>query len=140
MRPPRCAALRQLVRGPLAEGYAEAFCWALDSDEVRAEKVRAAYTRPEPEIRDFFDLQLLADGGADFASTAFIQLVDRKLAEVKRGPLAGMPPSFGLSPAQRAQLSGPGLKRLTSVIRADAPRFDLERTLRQFDSLWGKSR
>jgi hypothetical protein len=50
-----------------------------------------------------------------------------------------MPPSFGLTPAQRTHLTGDGLKRLTSVIRGDAAPFDLERLLARFDALWNKS-
>lgn len=49
--PPRRAQLRQLVSDPLAGDYSAAYCWALDADEARAEKVRAAFTREA--IRDF---------------------------------------------------------------------------------------
>jgi hypothetical protein len=129
-----------MLAGPLAAGYESAFCWALDADEVRAEKVRAAFTRPEPEIRDFYDLQLLLDTGADFVSPDFITLVDQKLAELDHVSLAQAKPSFGLTPEQRAHLKGPGLKRLESVMRLDAPRFDLEAVLDQFDRLWDKRR
>ncbi len=139
-RPPRRVPLRQILAGPLARGYEDAYCWALDFDELRAEKVRAAYTRPEPEIRDYYDLELLLDAGADFNSPAFVALVDEKLAEVDRGPLANEPASFGLTPEQRAHLMGPGWKRLASVMRAGAPRFDLESMLARFDALWGKTR
>jgi len=137
--PARRAALRQLLGGPLAEGYADAYCWALDSDEVRAEKVRAAFTREDPEIRDYFDLGLLAAGGADFTSASFVQLVDQKLAEMNRGSLRQMPPSFGLTAAQRQRLSGAGLVRLTSVLRTVEAPFDLDRVLAHFDSVWGKA-
>lgn len=138
LRPARRAHLQQLLRGPLAEGYSEAYCWALDDDEVRAEKVRAAYTRETPEIRDYFDLGLLAERGADFTSPSFVQLVDQKLAESKRGPLSQMPASFGLTPWQKTQLAGPGLIRLTSVRRTNESPFDLDRVLAHFDALWGK--
>ena len=53
-RPGRRAALNQLLGGPEAKDYADAFCFALDADEARAEKVRAPFTRRE--IRDFYDL------------------------------------------------------------------------------------
>ena len=139
LRPARRAALRQLLRGSLAEGYAGAYCWALDADEVRAEKVRAACTRDDPEIRDYYDLGLLADLGADFTSDSFIDLVDRKLAELKLGPLRHMPPSFGLSTPQRLRLAGPGMIRLTSVVRFTEVAFDLNRALTHFDAIWGKA-
>jgi len=76
---PRRAPLRQLLAGPLTEGYEAAFCWALAADEVRAEKIRAAYTREHRAIRDFYNLRLLAEADCDFASPAFIALVDQKL-------------------------------------------------------------
>jgi len=44
-RPGRRAALNQLLGGPEAKDYADAFCFALDADEARAEKVRAAFIR-----------------------------------------------------------------------------------------------
>jgi hypothetical protein len=50
-----------------------------------------------------------------------------------------MPSSFGLTPVQRAHLAGPGSKRLASVLRVDAPPFDLERVLKHFDALWNKT-
>ena len=139
LRPARRAHLQQLLRGPLAEGYSEAYCWALDADEVRAEKVRAAYTRETPEIRDYFDLGLLAERGADFTSPSFIQLVDEKLAESKRDSLSQLPPSFGLTPQQKTRIAGPGLIRLTSVRRTNEAPFDLDRVLAHFDALWGKT-
>lgn len=142
MRPtmlsPRRVPLQQLLKGPVSKGYMDAYCWALDYDEVRAEKVRAAYTRPDPEIRDYYDLDLLQKSGTDLTSLPFVDLVDRKLAELRTGPLAAMPRSFGLTAQQRGQLVGPGLKRLTSVIRSDAPPFDLDDVLARFDALWRK--
>jgi hypothetical protein len=140
VRPPRRTQLRTILAGPLARGYEDAFCWALHADEVRAEKVRAAFTREEPEIRDFYDLQLLLDTGADFVSGDFIELVDHKLAEVGHVPLDQSEASFGLRADQRARLGGPGLKRLESVMRLDAPRFNLEALFDHFDDLWGKGR
>ena len=140
LRPARRTPLRQLLRGILANGYSDAYCWALDADEVRAEKVRAAYTRHDPEIRDYFDLALLADRGADFTSESFIQLVDQKLAESRRESLAQMPPSFGLTATQREMLAGRGLIRLMSVLRTDEPPLDLESILERFDTIWNKTR
>ena len=61
LRPGRRADLRQLLDDPLIGDYSEAFCWALDADEARAEKVRAACTREA--IRDFYDLDRLLSAG-----------------------------------------------------------------------------
>jgi hypothetical protein len=54
LRSPRRAPLTQLLADPLAGNLSEAYCWALNADEARAEKVRAAFTREA--IRDFYDL------------------------------------------------------------------------------------
>jgi hypothetical protein len=124
----------------MAAPYMDAFCWALDADEVRAEKVRAAFTRIQPEIRDFYHLHLLLETGADLVSPEFVRLVDTKLAEVGHGPLARAEPSFGIIPDERARLTGQGMKRLEAVVRLDAPRFDIEDLLNLFDDLWGKQR
>ena len=83
----RKAALQQLLPAELVEGYKDAFCWALDFAEVRAEKVRAAFTREQPQIRDFYDLGLLARLGVDMDSEGFRKLVDAKLAELNAAPL-----------------------------------------------------
>jgi hypothetical protein len=44
--------LRQLLDDRLAGDVSEAKCFALDADEARAEKVRAAFTREA--VRDFY--------------------------------------------------------------------------------------
>jgi len=139
LRPARRAPMLTMLRRRLVEPYRDARCWALDADEVSAEKVRAAFTHQSPEIRDFYDLQLLRDSGADFASAEFVALVDKKLAEVGHVSLADAQPSFGLTAAQQRHLMGPGFKRLESVTRLDAPRFDLNALLVWFDELWGKA-
>jgi len=103
--------------------------------EVRAEKVRAAFTREEPQIRDFFDLGLLARSGADMDSKEFRKLVDAKLAELSAVPLAEQPASFGLSPARRKALQA-DQKLLQSVVRIDEPAFDLQTVLDYYNHLW----
>jgi predicted nucleotidyltransferase component of viral defense system len=138
LRSPRRVGLRQLLSGELAESYAGAYCWALDWDEVRAEKVRAALTRRPRAIRDFYDLGRLAELGGAMSSPAFVELVDRKLKEVGAAPLAEQPPSFGLTSAERRELSGPGLGDLIPVLRAGTGPFDLAAVLRHYDALWDK--
>lgn len=132
---PRKAHLLQLLPEDLLPGYAEAQCWALEFAEVRAEKVRAAFTREEPQIRDFFDLGLLARSGADMDSKEFRKLVDAKLAELSAVPLAEQPASFGLSPARRKALQA-DQKLLQSVVRIDEPAFDLQTVLDYYNHLW----
>ena len=133
----RRAPLLQLLPAALLPGYAEAYCWALAFAEVRAEKVRAAFTRAEPQIRDFFDLGLLARLGADMDSTKFRRLVDAKLAELAALALEAQPASFGLSPERRKALQR-DRKLLESVVRIDEPGFDLQFVLDHYNALWGK--
>jgi hypothetical protein len=118
--------------GPLAGGYR----WALGYDEVRAEKVRAAFTREEPAIRDFYDLRLLADAGADMSSDGFVALTDQKLAEESARPLAEQPSGVALTAAKRRHLDTAGRRQLAAVVRVDEPAFDLGGTIAYYDALW----
>lgn len=95
LRDAREVQLRQLLDDPEVGDYSKARCWALDEDEARAEKLRAACTREA--IRDYYDLDRLLEAGKDLSSEAFLELVDAKLAELK-SPLLNQlkPPPFGL--------------------------------------------
>jgi predicted nucleotidyltransferase component of viral defense system len=135
--PPRRVALRQLVPADLMPGYDKAYCWALDYLEVRAEKIRAALTREEPEVRDFYDLALFAAAEVDMASEEFVDVLNVKLAEVDAPPLADQPASFGLT-GERRVLVEAGRTRLVGVVRIDEPRFDLDSVLEHYNRLWGK--
>jgi len=137
LRQARQTRLSQILTGPLMAAYEDASCWALDAAEVRAEKVRAAYTREERAIRDFYDLDLFRRIEADMNSDDFRGLVDAKLAEMQRGPLAEQPPQFGLSAQQKQQLHRDIPRFLTPVLRSTDPPYDLDRTLRHYDELWG---
>jgi hypothetical protein len=136
LRPPRRVALGQLLQDPLLGDHRPAFCWALDPDEARAEKVRAVFTREAS--RDFYDLDRLADKGADFVSTAFVQLVDAKLEELGAAPLADQGASFALNPTRRQALDASLTRDLPAVLRRGAPAFDLDATIARFNRLWGK--
>jgi len=136
LRPGRRVVLRQLLSDPLVGNYSEAFCWGLDAEEARAEKVRAAFTREA--IRDFYDLDRLVDAGTDFTSKRFVALVDAKLAELKEAPLYEQPTSFRLTRAKVRSLEAAANSELAAVLRADAPAFDLAAMVRRFDRLWGK--
>jgi hypothetical protein len=116
-------------------GYDEAYCWALDYLEVRVEKVRAAFTREEPEVRDFYDLALFAAAEVDVASKEFVEVLNVKLAELDAPPLADQPASFGLT-GERRVLVEAGMTRLAGVVRIDEPRFDLDSVLEHYNRLW----
>jgi len=51
----------------------------MDLDEIFAEKTRAALTRPEPAIRDFFDIHYAKQNGFDLENIK--ELIDQKVAE-----------------------------------------------------------
>ncbi|MCC6176126.1 MAG: nucleotidyl transferase AbiEii/AbiGii toxin family protein [Chloroflexi bacterium] len=136
LRIPRRAGLSQLLSDPLIGDYAEAYCWALDADEARAEKVRAAFTREA--IRDFYDLCQLRQAGADFTSERFRLLVDQKLAELAAPPLSEQAASFGLTPERRRRLDAERRRGLQAVVRVADDVFDLEAMLADFDALWDK--
>ncbi len=122
----------------MAAGYEAAYCWALDFAEVRAEKVRAAFTREAPAIRDFYDLSLLLDAGADMRSPEFIALVDRKLGELGAVSMASQPASFGLTEKQRVALREAARTDLTRVVRLSEPALDLDRLLARYDAAWAR--
>jgi predicted nucleotidyltransferase component of viral defense system len=90
--------------------------------EVWAEKVRAALTRMQPAIRDFFDLDYaLLNVQLRLADTDFQELVRRKLAVPGNGPV-------NLSAARRVELDRQVEGQLRTVLRPqDFDRFDLPR-------------
>ena len=129
-------SLAQLLTDPLVGSYTQAFCYALDADEARAEKVRAAFTREA--IRDLYDLEQLARAGTDLSSREFIQLVDAKLAELGARPLREQARSFGAAAGPRRKTLEMSLTReLQAVLRIDEPTLDLDATFARFNSLWG---
>ena len=138
LRPPRRVSLHQLLNDPLAGDYSEAYCWALDADEARAEKVRAAFTREE--IRDYYDLDQLLRAGKDFESETFRGLVDQKLAELRAPRLSDQPASVGITTARRRQLAAQTRKGLQAVVRAGEEPFDLDAMLAKFDEMWRRVR
>lgn len=137
LRPPRRVRLAQLLaEDSLLGSYAPAFCYALDADEARAEKVRAAFTREA--IRDLYDLEQLARAGADLSSRRFVRLVDAKLAELDAPPLRKQPRSFGAAVGHRRRTREASVRReLQAVLRIDEPMLDLDAMYERFNELWG---
>lgn len=134
LRPAREVRLQQLLDDPLAGDASAATCFALDADEARAEKVRAAFTREA--VRDFYDLDRLHERKADLTSEGFIALVDAKLAELDAPPMAKQEKSFGLAGKRRRQVEAGLARDLPAVLRSNAPDFDLDAMLSRFDRLW----
>jgi predicted nucleotidyltransferase component of viral defense system len=136
LRPARRVHLDQLLRDDALIGsYAPAFCYALDADEARAEKVRAAFTRAA--IRDLYDLEQLARAGADLSSQRFVRLVDAKLAELGAPSLREQPRSFGAAAGPRRRALEAAIAReLQAVLRIDEVPLDLDATFERFNGLW----
>jgi predicted nucleotidyltransferase component of viral defense system len=94
----------------------------LSMKEAIAEKLRAALTRLEPAIRDFFDIDYLA-------SRNKMDLNDRHLFQflAERLKVPGNPP-IDLSPARKEKLKTQINTELKPVLRpSDFESFDLER-------------
>ena len=73
-------------------------------------------------------------------SDDFRNLVDVKLAELGRKPLAEQPPQFGLTRRQKEQLHRDIPRLLQPMLSSSAPPYDLDQTLRHYDELWGQIR
>lgn len=95
---------------------------AMALPEIWAEKARAAMTRREAAIRDFFDLDCAVRNlGLKPAGPAFIRLVRKKLAVPGNEPI-------NLSGERRAELDRQVEAELKPVVRSDDyARFSLER-------------
>ncbi len=97
----------------------------LSKQEAIAEKLRAALTRLEPAIRDFFDIDYLA-------SQHMVDLKDRQLFKMLAEKLnvPGNPP-IDLSPTRKEKLKTQIETELKPVLRPlDFEKFDLERVFR----------
>lgn len=92
--------------------------------EAYAEKLRAALTRQEPAVRDFFDLDhAIASGRIDIDDRSLIDLLRTKLSVAGTGPT-------DVSPAKVARLRAQIETQLKPVLReADLAGFDLDRAV-----------
>ncbi len=91
--------------------------------EANAEKLRAALTRDDPAIRDFFDVDhAISTGRLDLTDSRLIQLLREKLSVPGNGPV-------DVSPEKRNSLRDQVATQLRAVLQAaDFDRFDLDRT------------
>ncbi len=83
--PPKILPIRAIFRDVvLAEDiFSEHSLTCIDLTEALSEKMRAALTRREPAIRDFFDIWYAREvGGFDFTDAVFLRLLEEKLREV----------------------------------------------------------
>jgi predicted nucleotidyltransferase component of viral defense system len=104
---------------------------AMALTEAYAEKVRAALTRREPAIRDFYDLSLSVIKGLDvnLQDNEFIEIVKQKLGVAGNDPV-------NMSSARRAALGRQLETELKPVLRAtDYTSFDLADTFERIEKL-----
>ena len=114
------ALLDPISGGPAVPGFPFP---CLSWDETMAEKLRAALTRREPAIRDFFDLDYaVRHRGLDLRSPDLLRLLRSKLAVPGTDPV-------DVSPARLDALRRQLQPRLRPVLRpSDFEAFDLETT------------
>lgn len=100
--------------------------------EAYAEKIRAALTRRDPAIRDFFDIDHAVGRGLfDPCSPELLGLIAAKLAVFGNEPA-------DLAPSKQAVLRGQVETDLRPVLRtADLEAFDLDRVIRILEEVLG---
>lgn len=107
---------------------------SLSWKEAVSEKLKAAISRKDVAIRDYYDLWHIAEVGFDFYDKAFIKLFKRKV--IDEGYKGDYKNDFGLSVDNltilRKQING----MLRPVIRA-GEEFDLDKVLKRFNKILG---
>ena len=106
---------------------------SLSLNEAVAEKLKAAISRKDVAIRDYYDLWHIAESGFDFYQDKFIKLFKRKLSD--EGHDIDYRKDFGLSAEKLTVLRRQVDTDLMPVIRADE-RFDLEKVLDRFNKIF----
>jgi predicted nucleotidyltransferase component of viral defense system len=102
--------------------------------EAVAEKLKAAITRKDPAIRDYYDLWHIAEAGFDFHQPRFLEIFKKKLAD--EGYQGDFRDKFGLS-ADKIDLIMRLIETdLIPVIRIDEA-FDLNRVFDRFNVILG---
>ena len=114
---------RSIIQNPFTrKEYLQPFVvHSIDFQEAYAEKIRAALTRREPAIRDFYDVYYASSKmGFDFHSDEFYSLVLQKLSVPGNGPI-------DVSEARRESLQRQVHTQLQTVLRpSDFAEFNLD--------------
>ncbi|HQO57625.1 MAG TPA: nucleotidyl transferase AbiEii/AbiGii toxin family protein [Candidatus Omnitrophota bacterium] len=109
--------------------------WSLSWKEAVAEKLKAAISRKDVAIRDYYDLWYISEFGFDFYDKSFIKLFKRKITD--EGYAGDYKENFGLSSDNiailRKQIDG----LLRPVIRS-GEEFDFDKTLERFNVILQK--
>ena len=107
----------------------------MNIEEAFAEKVRAALTRREPAIRDFYDLQLAVDlKKVDLFDPGFLEMVTAKLIVPGNDPI-------NVSPERKVELDHQVEAQLKPVLRAhDFDKFNLDHAYQMVVEIAAKMR
>lgn len=108
---------------------------SLSWNEAVAEKLKAAISRKDVAIRDYYDLWHIAELGFDFTSDKFIKLFKRKVTD--EGYTGDYKKDFGLSPNKLYLLRRQVGSDLIPVIRAGES-FDLDKVFERFNVILQK--
>jgi predicted nucleotidyltransferase component of viral defense system len=103
---------------------------SLSWNEAVAEKLKAAISRKDVAIRDYYDLWHIAEFGFDFYNDKFIKLFKRKVAD--EGYTGDYRKYFGLGPDKLSILHRQVDTDLIPVIRA-GENFDLDKVFDRFN-------
>ncbi|MCB9772150.1 MAG: nucleotidyl transferase AbiEii/AbiGii toxin family protein [Candidatus Omnitrophica bacterium] len=110
---------------------------SLSFNEAVAEKLKAAISRKDAAIRDFYDLGHIAGTGFDFYDKKFVELFKRKLLD--DGYQNDYKKDFGFSADKLALLYRQVDTDLIPVIRANE-QFELGKVLAQFNKIFTDNR
>jgi predicted nucleotidyltransferase component of viral defense system len=105
---------------------------SLSFDEAVAEKLKAAITRQDITIRDYYDLWQIALMGFEFPRETFIELFKKKLAEERY--IGDFRHVFGRSPEEIRQIRRQVQTDLLPVIRA-GDEFDIDAVFDRFNRI-----
>jgi len=103
--------------------------------EAVAEKLKAAITRKDVAIRDYYDLWYIVEAGFDFYQDKFVRLFKKKLSDENYA--GDYSRDFGLSGDKIALLHKQVETDLMPVIRTDE-KFDLDKVLEKFNVILQK--
>lgn len=109
--------------------------WSLSWKEAVAEKLKAAISRKDVAIRDYYDLWHITEFGFDFYDKSFIKLFKRKITD--EGYTGNYKENFGLSDDNLSILRKQTDGLLKPVIRS-GEQFDFNEVLERFNVILRK--
>ncbi|OGL92091.1 MAG: hypothetical protein A2879_05145 [Omnitrophica WOR_2 bacterium RIFCSPHIGHO2_01_FULL_49_10] len=106
---------------------------SLSFNEAVAEKLKAAITRKDVAIRDYYDLWFISEAKFDFKDRHFLSVFKKKLKEEKYR--TNYLHNFGLDQKSIELLHGQIATELIPVIRV-GEEFDLDAVFDRFNKIW----